>query len=134
MDLSFGNQTFHAGKLENPPCLKPAFMCDVHLNKQNHLGDFLVAVAFIAFAALCYGGGWLHGWWTGRNYILHRRHVRSDRLQRELREVLDLQGQVGQIMDNRLRREILPAGPITADREIKQLQAQVRNLEQSFWW
>ena len=109
-------------------------MCDVHLNKQNHLGDFLVAVAFIAFAALCYGGGWLHGWWTGRNYILHRRHVRSDRLQRELREVLDLQGQVGQIMDNRLRQEILPAGPITADREIKQLQAQVRNLEQSFWW
>ena len=96
MDLSFGNQTFHAGKLENPPCLKPAFMGDVHLNKQNHLGDFLVAVAFIAFAALCYGGGWLHGWWTGRNYILHRRHVRSDRLQRELREVLDLQGQVGQ--------------------------------------
>ena len=134
MDLSFGNQTFHAGKWENPPCLKPAFMGDVHLNKQNHLGDFLIAVAFIAFAALCYGGGWLHGWWTGRNYILHRRHVRSDRLKRELREVLDLQGQVGQIMDNRLRQEILPAGPITADREIKQLQAQVRNLEQSFWW
>ncbi|CAL1130051.1 unnamed protein product [Cladocopium goreaui] len=36
----------------------------------------------------------------------------------------------GRVMDNRLRREILPAGPITADREIKQLQAQVRNLEQ----
>ena len=64
----------------------------------SYFWDILIAVAFIVFAAACYGGGWMHGWWIGRNYILRRRHVRSDRLQRELdgrlREVLDLQGQV----------------------------------------
>lgn len=30
-------------------------------------------------------------------------------------------------------KSTLPAGPIIADREIKKLQSQVRNLEQSFW-
>ena len=101
----------------------------------SYFWDILIAVAFIVFAAACYGGGWMHGWWIGRNYILRRRHVRSDRLQRELdgrlREVLDLQGQVVEL-EQQLRRQTLPAGPITADREIKKLQSQARNLEQSF--
>jgi len=44
----------------------------------SYFWDILIAVAFIVFAAACYGGGWMHGWWIGRNYILRRRHVRSD--------------------------------------------------------
>lgn len=113
---------------------------DVVMNKEveshSWLWDLLVTLALIGLLALSYASGWLHGWWTGRNYILRLRHVRSDRLQRMLsdreRQVFELEDQLNDIQQQ-LRRE-LPTGPITADRDIKKLQMNLNALEHSFWY
>ena len=81
-------------------CLQPTHAPQLRFSpdegSQSYIWDIVIALAFIIFAAACYGGGWLHGWWIGRNYILRRRHERSDRLQDQpnlrMREILDLQG------------------------------------------
>ena len=88
----------HAQSLGDMPAANacPAVEIVPDEGSQSYIWDIVIALAFIIFAAACYGGGWLHGWWIGRNYILRRRHVRSDRLQDQLnlrmREILDLQG------------------------------------------
>ena len=96
----------------------------------------IVIVALLAFIGGTYLMGWMHGWWIGHNHVLRLRHVRSDRIQARLNdkvaENLDLQDQVERLVAQ-IPRSTLPAGPITADRDIQRLQAQLRNMEASFW-
>ena len=129
-----------AQDLHELPSTDTCPMTDVVMNQEveshSWLSDMLVTLALFGLLALCYGGGWLHGWWTGRNFILRRRHIRSDRLQRMLfereRQVFELEDELQETQ--RQLRNSLPSGPTTADRDIKKLQMQLRNLEHSFWY
>ena len=62
----------------------PMMDIDPVAEQHSYLWDAMVIVALLIFLITCYGGGWLHGWWMGRNYILSRRHVRADRLEAQL--------------------------------------------------
>ena len=105
--------------------------------QHSYLWDTVVTTALLIFLVTCYGGGWLHGWWMGRNYILSRRHIRADRLQAQLTarngKVTEQEIQI-EHLERLLRKATPPGGPIASDREVKRLQQKLTALEHSFWY